>query len=517
MADGQKEVSNVNTDSQTWSDYQQAIFADIAEGTGHTAIRARAGSGKTTTIVAGLKSVPKGKSTLFVAFNKSIAEELKTRAPSNVEVSTLHSYGYKAVMHAFGRVRLDKQRVVEIVKASMFKLFDASLKGLRAQEAKDLKRTLISYAFETAKGVSLAKGTLAATVDDVNAIVDAHALDGPSVAATLDRDFAADVLKFMNDCKDVSSGVIDFDDMIWLPVVLNLNVMKFDRVFVDETQDLNACQIKLVLGACKKQGRICAVGDDRQAIYTFRGADENAFQRVVDGLDAKVMPLSVTYRCGKLIVAEALALIPDLGLQAADDAHDGVVTRSHTIETMMTEVGPGDFILSRTNAPLVSICLRMLKDGRRACIQGRDIAEGLLSFVKRSGAFSVEALRNFIDKWEAAEIDRLMAKGHDAQAVVDKAECLMVMSEGASSVDDVVTRIERLFSNVDDHEKVVLSTTHKAKGLERDRVFMLRDTYLNRPGVEEQNLYYVCITRARRELHFVSGGTKKRKAVDSVS
>src|SRR6185369_647491 len=76
---------------RNWSDYQKAIFKDIATGNSHTVVIARAGSGKTSTIVEGFRYLPKGKKTLMVAFNKSIAEELKQRAPSYVDVMTLHS------------------------------------------------------------------------------------------------------------------------------------------------------------------------------------------------------------------------------------------------------------------------------------------------------------------------------------------------------------------------------------------------------------------------------------------
>jgi DNA helicase-2/ATP-dependent DNA helicase PcrA len=288
--------------------------------------------------------------------------------------------------------------------------------------------------------------------------------------------------------------------MIWLPVVQNLPVWKHDRVFVDETQDLNACQIKLVLGAVKEDGRVCAVGDPHQAIYRFRGADENAFGRVVECLDAKVMPLSVTYRCARSIVAVAQQIVPEL--EAAPGAIDGVV-RDAWLDECRRDAAPGDFILSRTNAPLIGLCLGFLREGRKANIAGRDIGATLAAFVKKSGAANVEALRRYVDTWRDAECKRLAEKQRDTQAVDDKADCLLALSDGAASVPEVVARIEALFSDGDNGARITLSTTHKAKGLERDRVWMLAATYRRRPGVEEDNLYYVAATRAKRELVMV--------------
>jgi len=290
--------------------------------------------------------------------------------------------------------------------------------------------------------------------------------------------------------------------MIWLPLVLNLPQRKFDRVFVDETQDLNAAQIELALRAVKADGRILAVGDPRQAIYRFRGADEFAFDNVKTRLSATELPLSVCYRCCKSVIREAQEIVP--GIESAPDADEGEV-RTATYREMRRDAQPGDFVLSRTNAPLVSLCLGLLSEGRKAAIQGRDIGASLGALVKKSKVRDVEALRSYVEEWAAKECSRLAAKHRDTQLVEDKAACLLAISEGAATVQDVIDRIESLFSDTSDESRIMLSTTHKAKGLERDRVWMLSATYRRRPGVEEDNLAYVAITRARKTLVLVEG------------
>jgi superfamily I DNA/RNA helicase len=100
-----------------WSKYQQDVFEDVMRGSGHTVVIARAGSGKTTTIVEAFKYVPKKLKTLMVAFNKKIAEELKERAPSYIDVMTLHSLGFKAVKTAFGQsCALDPDKTLNLVQ-----------------------------------------------------------------------------------------------------------------------------------------------------------------------------------------------------------------------------------------------------------------------------------------------------------------------------------------------------------------------------------------------------------------
>jgi superfamily I DNA/RNA helicase len=310
------------------------------------------------------------------------------------------------------------------------------------------------------------------------------------------------VIKILQQCTGAEDGRIDFDDMIWLPLVLDLSQSKFDRVFVDETQDLNAAQIELTLRSCKADGRILAVGDPRQAIYRFRGADEKAFSNVKERLHATELPLSVCYRCSRSIIREAQKIVPNI--EAAPDAEEGEV-RTATFKEMRRDAQPGDFILSRTNAPLVSLCMSLIAEGRRAAIQGRDIGTSLGALVKKSKTKTVSALRDYIKEWSDKECKRLYVKHRDTQLVEDKADCIVAISDGANSVQDVIGRIESMFSDTSNESRIMLSTTHKAKGLERDRVWMLTATYRKRPGVEEDNLAYVAITRARKVLVLVEG------------
>jgi superfamily I DNA/RNA helicase len=467
---------------RTWSPYQLAVFNNVASGKGHTVVNAVAGSGKTTTIIEALSHVPAGHKTLFVAFNKSIATELGRRVTARgVEVSTLHSYGLKCITAALGRLRIDSHRVDDLCRA---------LCGSDYKTA-DMRRDL-------ARTVSLAKGALASSEEQIDDIIDAFGIE----SARNDGNFVRNVLKILEQCTGTEDGRIDFDDMVWLPLVLDLKQRKFDRVFVDETQDLNPAQIELTLRACKANGRILAVGDPRQAIYRFRGADENAFGNVKARLSAAELPLSVCYRCCKSIIRKAQEIVPTI--EAAPDAEEGEVLVA-TYKEMRKNAQPGDFILSRTNAPLIGLVMGFLAEGRRAAIQGRDIGASLAALVKKSKAQTVEALRSYIEEWSAKECDRLAKKRRDTQAIEDKASCILAISEGASTVEEVLTRVESLFADTDDSSRITLSTTHKAKGLERDRVWMISATYRKRPGVEEDNLAYVAVSRARKTLMLVEG------------
>ncbi len=510
---------------KNWSKYQQAVFENVATGTGHTVVKAVAGSGKTTTIVEALSHIPAGCRTLFVAFNKAIAEELKKRAPRGVEVSTLHSYGLKTITRTLGRLRIENNRVQDLVRG-MYKNGTLEVAIVSAKIAKNLgkENEELSYDLmrDLTRAVSLAKGALIGDEDKLGALIDDFEIESPKrspipgiilpqeMQDAFYKAFVKDVLALLVSCTDTEQdGSIDFDDMIWLPVVLDLRQMQFDRVFVDETQDLNPAQIEMTMRAVKANGRICAVGDPRQAIYRFRGADSAAVDNVVKRLEATVLPLSVCYRCCKAVILQAQEVVPEI--EWAPDAIDGVVSDA-TISEMKQNAKPGEFILSRTNAPLISLCMYFLKEGRPATIQGRDIGASLAAFVKKSAARNVQELCDYVEMWRDTECKRLAAKHSDTQVVEDRAECILTISDGARTVADVISRIEGLFADKDDSTRIVLSSTHKAKGMERDTVWMLQSTYCRRPGVEEENILYVGLTRARKTLFLVQGDLKKRRS-----
>jgi len=469
---------------RNWSDFQKDIFRDIAKGTGHTVVIARAGSGKTSTIVEGFKYIPRGKKTLMVAFNKSIADELKQRAPSYVDVMTLHSLGFRAIKQSFGNVILENDKCSTLVKDIIGDDY----------ELWELNQNIC-------KCVSLCKGFLFDTPAKIEDLIERFGIE----TFDLDRPtFIQHTIKALAKCKETKM-VVDFDDMIWFPFVFRLNVGKFDVVFVDEAQDLNAAQIAMVLSAVKPDGRIIAVGDPAQSIYQFRGADSDAIPNFINKLKAKTLPLSVTYRCPKRVVKLAQEIVPDI--EAFDGAEEGLVADLDVLE-LLKKVRPGDFVLSRTNAPLIKHCLALLKSGVPANIQGRDIGANLLYFIKKSKAKTINAFITYVNTWRDNEVKRLMTEKRDTTICIDKAECLLNLSEGILTIKDLKETIESLFNDTNDSAKVIFSTTHKAKGLERDRVFVLADTYRQRNGGEEANLWYVAVTRAKKELYLVRKASK---------
>lgn len=487
-----------------WSSYQKDIFEDVAEGDHHTVIEALAGSAKTTSIVESIKHIPKNKNALFCAFNKRVVEDLKKKdIPWDVNVSTLHSHGLRAITNAYGRQKVEFKRVGGILG----KMFEG-----RTGNTFELRVRL-------EKAVSLCKSALALDDQAIDDVLDQFMIDVSNASRRGDPEedrqaFIDYVKEALNCCKTIK-GQIDFDDMVWIPIVNKIPIDRYNRLFVDELQDLSPVQKEIVYKSITKSGRICAVGDENQSIYQWRGAAVDSIKEMVHRLDARVLPLPICYRCPSSVIEVAQEIVPRI--QAAPNAIRGTVLEVDEL-SMLASANPGDVILSRLNAPLLGLCFNFLSAGRKALILGRDIGSSLAAFIRKSNTNTVQELMHYTDEWRMRETARLLnrpePRKREAEAVDDKANCINVLSQNARTIQDVLATIESLFNDANETNAITLSSVHKFKGLERDTVYMLMRSFrVNRDRwgeevidarmQEELNIAYVAITRAKKNLYMV--------------
>lgn len=493
---------------RNWSDKQKAIFAWFAAAVGHLLVRARAGTGKTTTIFEAIKHIPAGAKVLVCAFGKDIAMELRDRLlklelACEASASTLHSAGGQIVKRYWPSCRLDADRGQRLAEKACGK------------HAPEEMVKLVKKLSEKAKGMAPF-----AKAEELREIALQHECAPSESWVEEGWDLSRVCLKARQamDLACEKDGTYDFDDMLFLPLANNWVFPKYDFVLVDEAQDMNYSQLLLAQRVCRPRGHIVVVGDDRQAIYGFRGADANALDRLKTELNAQELPLNVTYRCGKKIVELAKALVPDY--EAAEGNADGEVLSIH-VDKLVEMAAPGDFILSRKNAPLVNLCLKFIKAGKKAKIRGKkDATNGLQALMKKLNAKSVPDLIARVSKWREKEAGRVRASGSKnmeslLDGVYDKADILMSLASGARGLVEVQGRLAALFEDAAPGlgGPIVLSSVHRAKGLEADRVFVLEDTLYPRRNVEEQNIEYVAITRAKSVLVWVEGLPVEEEAV----
>lgn len=471
-----------------FSRYQKAIFDDVKNGTGNTVIIARAGSAKTTSLVESVKYIPKKKKTLFLAFNKSIQLELDDRInKSYIDIKTIHSKGLSTIRNAFGsKIKLDPDKTLNIIENILHE------KGFRKFE-----KSKFDLAFSLCRVVNLCKGMLIDTPSKIDDLLDQFDID---IFDMEREDFIKTVCQTLGKCK-AEKSCIDYGEMVWFPFVFGLKFEQYDMVFIDEFQDLNAAQLHIALSSCKKDGRIIAAGDDRQVLYGFNGVDINSLDVIVKKLNAKVLPLPISYRCPQAVIKLAQEIVPDI--EAAIYADEGEV-KYIPEEDFLLQVKPGDFILSRINAPLIYNCLALLRMGVPANIQGRDVGANLAYMIKKSEKTTVPDFLKWLAAWKISETVRLKLKNRDPILITDKAACLETLCDGARSLDQVRDNIKELFTDGDDKtERVMLSSIHRSKGMERDRIFILNKTLRRGMNKEEDNIYYVAVTRSKSKLFIV--------------
>lgn len=488
-----------------WSDYQREIFRFVEEEKGSLVVNAVAGSGKTTTIVECARRA-KSNDVLFLAFNKSIVNELQSRMPG-VVCSTLHACGLSAIRRAFAKFNVDKSGCYwyERIKAFIHNEIGDSheLSGLSRDAVKLFNLCRLELLKHSDK-------------EGVIAVADHHNIDVCEVVldAVLYALSTAYEIRFVG-----QTAQVDFTDMIVLP---NINptvkryVTKHSLVFIDEAQDLSKAQRGLMLLSVAESGRFVAVGDPRQAINGFAGANNDSFNQLALLAD-KELPLSCNYRCGSDIIAMAQDIVPNI--VAHKGASKGIIRNVNNLK----DATIGDMILCRKSAPLVRVALKFLANNVRARVMGKDIACGLASMVKKTKVSRIDTLMDKLDdQIKKAEMLHLInAKEMSVvklEALKDKVNAIEAIAENIdhkanNGVSMLLDKIEFLFSdNGDKKSQITLATCHKSKGLENERVFILLPEKL--PLVwkgqkdwqyeQEMNLKYVAITRAKNELVWVN-------------
>lgn len=477
------------------SKYQKAIFKFCDTGKGSAIIQAVAGSGKTTTAVQAIKYCD--GNTIFLAFNKMIADELKSR---DVNGRTFHSICYQPVMKHFGIKNVDFDKVRRIMK------------GLLSWDDNRMYGSTISKLVGLGKqsGIGCLVG-----YEEFQRLFLEHDMSLETADGDLQTLFQLTRLVFDTTINDHTS--CDFDDMLYWVVKEKIKLPKFDNIFVDESQDTNAIQREILKLMCHRKTRIFAFGDKFQSIYRFRGSDSNAMDLFRDEFKCKELPLSISYRCAKTIVDFAKRYNKDI--EAHKDAVQGMVSQlDKWNETVFTSK---DMVVCRTTRPLISLAYKLLNKKVPVTVLGRDIGKGLKSLITKCEAEDITQLMINLDQYRHKEIDRLskMDKQSQIEAVNDKVDTIMSLCQSLPvnkcTLVELNSVIDELFT--EKKKAVVFSTIHKSKGLESDRVFWLN--YQDCPAKwakhpedkqQELNLCYVAITRAKESLFLISeaGGMK---------
>lgn len=473
--------------ARQWSALQLAIFDAVSNTKDNYIIEAVAGSGKSTTIVEAIKRV-RGSS-IFLAFNKAIAEELKKKG---VNARTFHSLCYNPVLlHKMAQtVTADKLKPLLMKKISGE---DFAMYGSFACKLVDLARQA---------------GIGCLVPDEPRSwfdICNHYDIEPENEDASLHRgiEIAQDLLQWSNE-----SPQIDFSDLLYLAVKNGTTLPKFDFVFVDEAQDTNAIQRAILRKILKPGGRIVAVGDPAQAIYGFRGADSDSLGMIASEFNCKSLPLSISYRCPTKVVEYAQQWVSHI--QASPEAPEGEVVDFGT-KWKIDMMQAGDLVVCRRSAPIMVLAYSMLRERKPVTIMGRDLGMGLVSTIKKMNAKGIEQLISKLEAFKEREVEKAVAKSDEgkAESIKDRVDAILCLIDGMPetnrTIPALIAVIEDLFK--DKANAVILATIHKSKGLEANRVWWLERSMcpakwarLDWEKQQELNLCYVAATRAKQSL-----------------
>lgn len=472
-----------------YSPLQEAIFAAVRDRKASLLVNAKAGSGKTTTMVEAMKYLHSDDRICALAFNKAIANTLQQRVPSYVEARTFNSLGYGAVMQKFKPQMNFKKNFILLKQAVPQNYHDDYLSEL-TQVMRHGKAWGVGI-FEP-NGPEVWNQLLALGEFDIDSKIIPRAADWLSKA-------------YEKGLRETKS--IDFDDQILFPLYYELSGKRYDVIFVDEAQDLSPLQHEFLKRFLNPSGRIIAVGDPYQAIYAFRGADTHSMQKLGNEFQMDELPLSISYRCSQAVIREAQSIVPDI--EAHESAPEGLVDEVPLpeISTFTNE----DMVLCRNNAPLVSLGLRFLSANQPVHVRG-EFGRQIMHFIEKFKTDDIKLLEKRLEVWYDTEknMAEQEEKYRKVQSIEEKYSAIKAVLEHSkpASTSELLNVFRRLF---DSTIGTTLSSIHRAKGEEAKRVWLLQpglipSRYAKTPDQKQQemNLKYVAITRALEEFHYIS-------------
>lgn len=493
----------------TPSPYQEKIFNFIQHGNGNAVISAKAGSGKTKTCVEAMKLINPKSKVMFLAFNKSIAEELsnKLKDYKNVDVRTSHSLGFAMIKrNVEGEVELDEYKYRGYLKSHLEEL--STIKNERVTRSQ-----LLNYIDNITELINFTRYNLAQTPNEVKELSKKY-----DIPILFDE---CDVVIKMLEWGKSELNRVDFTDMVWLPVECDMSPKGFqkDFVFIDECQDQSLMSIQLFLKCFKRGTRFIAVGDENQCVNTFCGSSEEAFNFMKEYPKTTLFDLPICYRCPQKVVELAQTLVSDI--KPKDNAISGEI-----IDNCLTSyLKSGDMVVCRSKAPLVKVYTKLLSNGIPCYIKGNEYGTCLKKIVseidkdklnvslKEDGVFvrlygNLFNVRNSLMDNNGMDYQDATLSSYVSN-MYDMIKTLEILAHNCKTKNELLAHIDEMFN--ENNGGVILSTIHKAKGLEADNVYILCNSSMPSKLAKkewekdaEKNLIYVAYTRAKKKLGFIS-------------
>ena len=494
----------------TYSEEQEHIFEYAANGVKNMIVQAVAGAGKTTTLVRCATLIDPSKKILLLAHNKSTRDTLKERVVDrkNIRVFTLHGLAYRMFTEHFEtEPDIDDDKYRKHVNHHLSDYVDEDFASLKPSVKMAYKRNIFDL-------LNKARHNLKQSAREIKRMAVSK----------------YDMTLVSNECEAVQAilkwgrehlDTVDFQDLLWLPNELGYFTKRYlsDVIMLDEAQDASVAQQNVISRCMKRNTRLFAFGDRDQTINSWCGSDTEAFEHLKDTdlfrRGADEFPLTTNYRCGRKIIEFAKRFTSN-DIKAHDNASEGSVN----FNVKVSEVVPGDMVLCRNIAPLMEFYRRKVSDGVEVYFRGEELGRNLIEAVDCSKGDSMVDIiwslkSRLVSTWAIVTkgsdtSDRETATDPLVVSLYDVIRTLESLPPWIQTRDDLYVFTNDIFSD-EGKSGIQLSTIHRAKGLESDRVFVICPSLIPSKLAkmdweieEEKHLAYVMATRPKNSLNFVS-------------
>lgn len=535
-----------------WSQYQQTIFESI-EPYHNMVIEAVAGSGKTTTIVEMIKLLKKKglvsgnkRKGLVCAFNKHIEVTLSEKIKGTKFISkTLNAIGHGIlVRHSYPQqIKIETKKYYQICEQvidsfSPSYLFELNLKGLVNPEYKGKKNGVIGvgrlktrrksdypYVFDELNDFVQVVNTCRKeyskhflSIEDLQNLMAEYPLEISDYLKKkeLHQTIAVEAINKALDYginSYVNDSTIDFSDQLWLPLTMGLTpITKYDWIIVDESQDLNLNQARLIKVLGHENSTYIFVGDSKQSIYLFNGAKPNCMKLIKRHFNCTEYPLSLCYRCPP----NHITLAKEYNSQIeAFKEKDGLIEKSTITEIrdlvkQCYQTNTEIILISRLNYIFFEVlCQCAFIDRIKVSLLGKDLGAELVKLARLLLPDKFTDI-NKINKTLTSYTEYYSEQMDSSKA--DYCKCLLSIWQYIQPTNS--DELNNLLNSVIIPQGVIkFGSIHRAKGTEADNVVILGDNLLpysptnrsltDKETQQEENLTYVAFTRSKANLYLV--------------
>lgn len=475
---------------------------NILSAKGNLKINAVAGSGKTTTIIAYAKQLPKAVSGIYIAFNKTVKEEAALKFASfglsNFKVETAHSLAYKHIVAQKGYT----------LKANGYKPHELpSILNMQDSGEKHYEFIVSNHIL---KLVSLFCNSSKQKVEEVDYLA---TIDNEKTYQFVQNCLPFIVLQTRLFLAKMFNKEIEVTHDFYLKMFqLSNPILPYQYILFDEAQDASAAMLDVVL---KQPSTKIIVGDTHQQIYSWRYAI-NSLEKV----DFETLHLTNSFRFNDniaMLANEILGYKKDIFDKVAIENVIGIGSTS-TIQTKAT--------IARTNIGLLVEAIGFVTNSKKSTSiyfegninsytyadDGTSLYDVLFLYNNQQSKIKDTLLKSMK---VFADLEEYVDKTGDVQLGM----LVEIVKEYENEIFDILKLLKEKHLPLDkkNSANMIFTTVHRCKGLEYDEVYLAEDFITKEKidkhieqGVddlkliklnEEINLLYVAVTRTKTKLN----------------